>query len=1056
MFAAESPAFVTVTRAGTCQTGKHSPLVPKESHMLTASHSDDILQHVAESCQDVGGSHRQHIGTSHAVSYGSDTYEAIDAELDNLKNEVVNLKKERDRASMASEEQNDETPASRLRKLHDSLESTMKAKWPETPRQKSPPKASDFPELGPGTMRPIGWQEPVAQSDRRLSYASAASAGLNKAVEKPSSGARSRRTDSKLDGSSDSPLSIADSGTTVPRIAQPAVGPHTSIAAPRLSVDLEATEATIIVSPHKDLPSSPNGKPAPRFAQATASFARRAGETAQRSKDSLGARPAESSPSKGTRGQEPGAETERRTTQCASKRKSLPRDWTGGTSPQKQTGAGPSSPSTATALPHPKGTVWDMIGKSTIKDAVAATEAQEPEVQKSPKKKTSSYMQPTAAATQRTIATIGEESPKRKPGTLRIDPTVTSRSTNFALPESPATTALAGSTDHALMGVRAAGSIASPDGSRGHRARHAIDTASHGRRAPEIPGTRRAESRKPVIACPKSPSKIPRARKADHVPLTETSCEGAAAVPADPLNVVQNTVTRRRTSHADILQPIFNKLDNQGLLKSKPDAANVAEHKVQEAKASFYGRFVGQVGEEAPESARNMVPALADVAMLARQGIGGQNKALPPHLRASRQSSISSSNADASNVNVKALPPHLRYSRQSSIASSSADASSVNIILQPSATHFKRSQTPVRQDQAIPRNDGAVFGSTVGVANTGAASFQSTKPLTASSLRATAPDFTPLWQPRGPAQELSLLSWQGKLDHMPADTWSSMPPDVKHSIQRLREYSMSPSKKQSMRFWGNLIKASGLPPPVPLTSTELAAENGNQYGPKGQFARPNVEHELLKVSGDGVQAGQVLKPSISPSKSVRWTVQDLNGQQRPVSFGRAPAPPPPADYDMATVGTPIISPTSTDTSPLKTPHNTGTWTIGSDGYTTRSGPYGWKGGDGKEIRFQGYGPHAKRDPNTPVNMQYLGGDGRASDSIGASPSSTCSRLRSSVDKSSPSQRVWPRSRKQWAEFVGLSQKPCGNVEVLEAVESVPFGEPRTGFCNRCVGHCESV
>ena len=192
-----------------------------------------------------------------------------------------------------------------------------------------------------------------------------------------------------------------------------------------------------------------------------------------------------------------------------------------------------------------------------------------------------------------------------------------------------------------------------------------------------------------------------------------------------------------------------------------------------------------------------------------------------------------------------------------------------------------------------------------------------------------------------------------------------------------------------------------------------------------------------------VRAGQVLKPTLSPGKkNLQWILQDIDGQERPISFGRAPPPPPPPG--TFSDGSPAISPTSDDTSPFKTPQGHHAWTIGAS-FTSR--PYGWKGGDGQEISFSGYGPQTEYNPMSPVNMMFF-------------PSNHSSPLQQPHGSNSPgnqyqSPKVWPRSQKQWAELAGYNnvatKVPCGNMEFVSAVEHMPMWAPESamGYCNDC-------
>ncbi|KAF2151674.1 hypothetical protein K461DRAFT_154994 [Myriangium duriaei CBS 260.36] len=122
-----------------------------------------------------------------------------------------------------------------------------------------------------------------------------------------------------------------------------------------------------------------------------------------------------------------------------------------------------------------------------------------------------------------------------------------------------------------------------------------------------------------------------------------------------------------------------------------------------------------------------------------------------------------------------------------------------------------------------------------------------------------------------------------------------------------------------------------------------------------------------------------------------------------LKLGRAPAP------DMAK------------------PENYG-WTIGS------SQPrwwYGWRGGDGKEIAFTGYGPDAEKDPNSPVNFR-----GGPSSQIGANWNNVRSHTGSRDERS----------------FHGspLPTCGCGVYDVVQAAEEIGVSGSMVGWCRNCM------
>ena len=1004
--------------------------------------SSDILPHLTQPPRDTRSQH---------TSSESDTLEAIEAELNEMKKEVSKLKEIETRDSRSSEEE-PETMAAKLMRLHDSMTDDSRVPPPAQSKAPLPPRATDFPALGSGKL---GANSPSptnsSQGKQRISYASAATAGMKDAIDQAFPGARSKRADSKVDAGSDPPLSVTSFGSTLQQTTT-LTSPTSVGTGARRSVDHEDADGSVIISPKsamtnasmsealligKDMPSSPNGKSdkgTPRFAQPTASFARRAGETLR--KDSVARRsPGDTPPTKSVRTKEAHHDTEKGTAHHVSKRKSLPFDWKNDSPQSNISGAGVTSSPLIMSSPTSNGD-WQFIDKAPVESISTVIEASP---QKLPRKKTSSYMLPTAAATQRTIATLGEETAKRKPGTLRINTAQANQSTSLTSPESVIVTSV-NSLDIASMEGRGTGSSISPTSPQ----RRLIDAVLARGSIPSSPIHAHRHGAEKTPASPKSPSKIPRACMAGTTPFHElrgdaSKVQSHAATP-EQLNAVANITRKRQTSHADILKPILDKLDSQGLLKDKPSVAKLSDAKAREIRHDSIGALSPPVHNVLPETPRKPSAALTDIALLARQGIAGRKVVVPPHLRVSRQSSVASNSTDASSFILVAPQP-------SRVASQATQAT-------PYPTKA--------EDTAAKARDEAVFESDLKPWSTQLqpppaprpASAQMLKPFPASSLRPTAQEFKPLWKPQNLAQEFRLLSWQGSLDYLPEDQWSAMPLDIRHSIQMLREFktngtrpagtmsdrTFSPSKRQEQRFWGNLMPTPAVPAPhsaaIPIRDRDSDA------------LMLDVAANAGTVSRHGVQVGQVFKPALSPGKkNVHWTLQDVDGKSKPVTFGRAPPPSTPDPNDVVTGDTPFVSPRSDDTSPLKTPHSVQAWTIGSGGYAP--GPYGWKGGDGKEISFRGYGPHAERDPNSPINMHYFGGGARSS-SFGGTTIRSGFSPPGTFENTSPSPMVWPRSRRQWAELAGYNKVPCGNVEIAAGVEQIPFSAPSAGHCNDCV------
>ncbi|KAI6945484.1 hypothetical protein KC341_g33 [Hortaea werneckii] len=591
--------------------------------------SEDLIHHVAESSQSLRGHHGQHIGTCRALSYGSDDYEVINAQLENAKTGTLNVMKEHNRADgNRSDARKQESAAQRLQRVHESLANAREKQWPDKKPSKSPPKDTDFPALGIGHATPKKDLPEPGKSHtetRKLSYASVASTSTKDASNKVHSATQSGRSDERNDTSS------------------------TAAGRPSMTSDAEDDEKTVIQTSTEEATSSPCGKATPHFAQPTKSFARRAGENALR-KDSVPSKAAELPPGKSTQTKELLLETDKHTAQHLSKRKSIPGSWMTAESPSKTAAAGTSPQrSRFTSMPSDVDE-WQFVERSSAQDAVELdATAQEGHEQNVPKKKTSSYMLPTAAATRRAVATAGQDQAK-KPGTLRINTNQASQGTIQPSPVSASAKSAASSVDSIFTEKRVVGARKSPKNPQ-RKDQQVLNPRVTQRTAPSSPvRMREPERQQAKVAIPKATSKIPQPRKVGHSRHREALGNASpATMPVYPLAAVPNTVAKRRTSHADILKPILDKLDSQGLLKTSCEDSAIAEDK-DEREVATMPKMIHR--EDFPETPRKMTPELAQIALRARQGVGVRGKALPPHLRSSRQTSIAGTEADTSAVTI--------------------------------------------------------------------------------------------------------------------------------------------------------------------------------------------------------------------------------------------------------------------------------------------------------------------------------------------------------------------------------------------------------------------
>jgi hypothetical protein len=93
--------------------------------------------------------------------------------------------------------------------------------------------------------------------------------------------------------------------------------------------------------------------------------------------------------------------------------------------------------------------------------------------------------------------------------------------------------------------------------------------------------------------------------------------------------------------------------------------------------------------------------------------------------------------------------------------------------------------------------------------------------------------------------------------------------------------------------------------------------------------------------------------------------------------------------------------------------------------------YGWRGGDGLEISFKGDGPVAERNPNAPVNFNEYNNE------FSGKPTKKGQKYagRQSTERIG----ISPKSRvREWAKNANYPAVPCGNSEVVQAVEHLPY------------------
>ena len=1025
--------------------------------------SNDIMQHLAESYRSRNA---HHVGTDdrRIASYGptvanhtsqdeleatQNAYDSIEAEIDQLKEEVLQLRDEahkggttpkteddlvikkylstRSRRKVAIDHESvEESAAARLQRLHESMKDDHTGTLQGRTRIQVAPSPRDFPALGLAkSSSTIPSPNYLGDQSRRPSYADAALTNMMEALDHAFSPSSAERKDSKVsDLISDDPLS----GGSVRSRAQTG-----STAATQESHDFNEEERSVIfmservdvdapIMVSKGTPSPANSKPArqaPHFAQPTKSFARRAGETVR--KDSLSESPKspiEGSPTKSVNAKEPNFVTAKRAAQHQQKRKSLPGGWLN--SPSQQSDHSHIEFSVKSGNLATKGVEdvsspmsmasgssaddWQVVDKPEARGKAAATRVKVKEIQ-SPsqlRKKTSSYMAPTNAATQRTIATLSREKTKRQaPATtaseIRMDMTQVIQHASQSSPRSTA----ASSDDSSVNFI-----LDRPNIDANASPKQAVSKAHQ---PPQSPAQSRSPVNRSLLTTAlahncdlRSLAKIPRSspRTEKQARRAHTRSESRSSDSLASLPQVANTTKKRRTSHGHLLKPIFACLDAKGLLNQ--NSANNA------TIASYRQSVASENDSNASHAARG-------------------NRSVTPSRQAESRSDISSMDG-VKEQRWKFLPPHLRRSREASIASTCTDAT-----LCPDPVAIA-TQDPGQGvfGTSIPLQDAPV-----GVTGLSAMQLDNdfmTKRSPSSSLRATAKEFKPISNSTQEmaAQEMAAFDWQSAMQYKSDDEWSRMSQESKYAVYALREL------QRGHRWSSSSTMPLKRSPPGAVFETPDHALVSNLLGPA--FG-PNSNGNSVNNTGspNAPRIGQVLKPMFSPGQNnvQQLSLQGLDGNETPIKFGTA-APPVAAVYFPST-------PTVSSTSDITSPPSLRRWQIGS---AFSPNPYRWTGGDGKEIRFVGYGPYAERDPKSVVSFNF---QGRTSSFNAAQvPNGFVDGGKENIP--SPEDGIAPRSQRQWAEKLGYPKVPCGNVEITHAVEQIPFGSQLAGYCHDCMAN----
>lgn len=131
--------------------------------------------------------------------------------------------------------------------------------------------------------------------------------------------------------------------------------------------------------------------------------------------------------------------------------------------------------------------------------------------------------------------------------------------------------------------------------------------------------------------------------------------------------------------------------------------------------------------------------------------------------------------------------------------------------------------------------------------------------------------------------------------------------------------------------------------------------------------------------------------------------------------------------------------------PTKQSKNLRGWTIGPAQWEHLR-PFGWRGGDGKEIRFYGGPGYVEKDPNRPLECwRTQGYQGSAQ----TRPQSSDLFVTNPFDAPSPRAPTEPKRMRQWAERKGYPMVPCGTFDIIQAAEHIPGTAQSDALCHSC-------
>jgi len=1026
--------------------------------------SNDILQHLAESCrntnaQDVGTDRQQEVSTGSVYPQEAtqDAYDSIEAEIDQLKEDVLKLREEadKDRTSAKTEQEvaNDrflstpsgrrmqtteqapvESAATRLQRLHEAKDGSNASIHNGKIESQLLPSPLDFPSLATSTASSrVASPAELLPISRKTSYANAASTGVADAADPGSSTTLGlSEVDDPCDSSDQAqPCTPTTNVRTRPPLSlitqnlDDQTDHHKSVPASSAAFTVKGSRNIDTVISRNGRAPAVDGKAArhgPHFAQPTQSYSRRAGETVRStlSPGSVKNSP-DGSPSKHTKPREPSLATTKRAAAREQKRKSLPTGWLGLQSPSVAENksalelaapqATPSKLSSPTGVVSPaSANVLSVIDPHKVKENAGTTHSKPTRLQQTPnglQKAKSHPSSPSAVASAEKTIVVQSPHAKHEPTAIW---TTNAENSDASKIHRSATMSSDGSFVQIIVDGKSSSVLPALKSSEQQSPKKAFRHAGASPTKTTLPSlassspTKRIPDRRFKSALPIPASSIPQLSPQQSGKCNVTRHRAATDLASLP--EVANTTMQRRTSLGHLLKPIIGRLDANGLLNASPTGTGNA----------IFDSYLESVAAEVAGSAGS-----PDTATSATVMVNKENLDLPP------------STSKSGNKTVTAHAAEPRETGELSILAGGNTDVEQSTILNISDHAGQSSRTlvtsPVTGSAGLPTN--------ADPSNSGS---YPTPAQRSSSLRATANEFRPMLASMSEALRVDI---DDVLQYQPEETWQNMSPVDRKVVQSLR-YILNN---------GSVMAMNGLAPKMPTLptlSTTIGPGAGNTS--QGLFSPATATPSTTeKTSPHTVQAGQVLRPTLSPGKkSVQWLLQDLDGKETPISFGRAP--PPQISPIFSPTADPSISPNSNHTSPSRTPYpNVSSlrgWHIGS---ASPHAVYGWRGGDGKEIKFVGYGPHAERDPNSVVNFDFRGNVETCAAS-GLMNGFSTEDEKENFDlggQHENGRQFWDRKQRNWAARQGYPRVPCGNVKIDRAAEV--YGGGIAGFCHGCVG-----